>query len=163
LIANPIFEKFLFDFFYKGCVMVFVEKSNKSVERHYYRISEDHKLLIYPDITKDSYVMNPSIEGSGICYDSESKVAMLSWKEGDKFAYPLLSKDYSRKIITSDNDLKTYNLGRKIERYNNPNELKKKDSMDFVLIAMFLCIGACIINLIFSYMIAEKLGIKVFG
>lgn len=160
--ANPFFETFLFDLMYKGKVLVNIVKANRSVERHYFPVTEENKIVVYKTDSEAS-LNNPTIEGKGLCYDSDSKTPIFLWMEGDKFAYPLNMKDYSEKAISSDNDFKVYNLGKKIERLNNPADLKKKSAQDLILVAVGIIAILCIVNIVLTFAVADKVGIKFIG
>ena len=138
--ANPIVEFFkLEDRFYPDMDIVYVKKADSNkVEKHYYRVSSDGKILVFEGNTRDA-IINPLIRGRGISIDAKSKRSLYKWRWGAPFATQLFSNEPMEKLVFTEQDAHAlFDLGVEWQLLNtNPNAVKadKTNWMQYILIA----------------------------
>ena len=150
----PLLEKFV----YKDKDIFFVKLPTKKTEKHYYDVSAEGKVLVFPDSGKEK-LNNPTIKGGDYCIDSKSKRNLYKWVIGSPYVTPLFSSESSEKQVFTDADFDTvFDCG---VAWNTL--MSKKESTDFgagtikMLIIGCLIIG--VVNLFLVYTIAEEMGI----
>lgn len=158
---NKILEVIAYDFFYKNKAIVFVEKNNR-IEKHAYEVDSKDKLLVYAENSED-HEKNPTIKGTTISLDSDSKNIMLYWKEDSKYALPLGENvELTGDLLSSNELFRLVTLGRTLERSNNPIIKQNNDTNDIKKMA-YIMLGIMVLNFFLLYMVSQKVGVSLFG
>ena len=158
--ANAFLDLFLHKLFYKNKFIVFVQKSNNNIEKHYYDVDEEGRVLIYKH-DSEHYEKNPFFKGSAIHFDAKHKAPILLWREGENIAYPLFGTNFfDSQKVDSQYGFRMVNLGKRLEQLNNPIiNLNKKENYILYVVLGSLVLG--VINLLMVYQLAQHLGIDL--
>lgn len=141
---------------YKDMDIVLVKYPNNKTEKHYYKVDDKGKILVYKE--ESEVLKNPEIKGTGMSYDSKTKKNIYKWEFGSAFAYPLFSDENIIKSFLSDEDVnQIFDLGREFEKLNMGTPTKNLLGNVPMLIMALLAIG--LVSLALNYAIADKLGV----
>lgn len=157
--ANKLFDLWP-NFFYRNKVVVYIEKPNKIIEKHYFNVDKD--IILINSFGKKGYERNPKIISRGFVFESGTKAPIYLMKEGDTVIKSF--SDYSdsqSKPITSLYGQRLIELGRMIENSQNPYE--NKDGFEqFILPALGFVFVGQIICIFMLYSLAEHLEFSFF-
>ena len=158
--VNEFLDLFFHNIFYKNKFVVHVKKSNNNVEKHYYEVDKENRVLIYPANTEENED-NPYIKSSVIHFDSKHKSPILLWREGEDYAYPLFGDiHFDSQKIDSQYGSRMVNLGKKLQELNNPIlKLNRHEGIIIWIVLGSLVLG--LINAFMVYQLAQNLGVNL--
>lgn len=159
--ANWFLEQFFYDSFYKNKFVVYVEKSNNKIEKHYYDVDKEGRVLIYKS-TDDNFEKNPFISGSIIHFDEKHNAPILIWRDGENVAKPFAFEfgNFSEQKFDSQHDFRLVNLGKRLQELNNPI-LKSNTTQNYIIWIVLGSLILGLINALMVYQLAQHLGINL--
>jgi len=153
----------LHEIFYGKKAMVFVEMPNRLIEKHYYSITKDSRLGIFPSESEEG-LKNPEVRGFHRDIDADFKHYMFKWRWGEPYALPLFSDEVLNRPVATDTEIqRAWDGGMKWQQILDKGKGKKKDEFDLLLILIVIIGLLAIGDLWTTLKVSEKLGVNAFS